>query len=96
MKPCLVNDSLTRRSREASGNKDQNAAFNQWKQLNPGELKITTDHGPWLIGKPGLKYTSVSKTHTCWFLWFTGTLHRCKGFYTVQTVCAIALHLPYT
>ncbi len=35
-------------------------------------------------------------THTCWFLWFTGTLHRRNGFYTVQTVCAIALHLPYT
>jgi len=24
------------------------------------------------------------------------TLHRRNGFYTVQTVCAIALHLPYT
>ncbi len=35
-------------------------------------------------------------THTCWFLWFTGTLHRRNGFYTVQTVCAIALHQPYT
>ncbi len=35
-------------------------------------------------------------THTCWFLWFTGTFHRRNGFYTVQTVCAIALHLPYT
>ncbi len=35
-------------------------------------------------------------THTCWFLWFTGTLHRRNGFYTEQTVCAIALHLPYT
>ncbi len=35
-------------------------------------------------------------THTCWFLWFMGTLHRLNGFYTEQTVCAIALHLPYT
>ncbi len=35
-------------------------------------------------------------THTFWFLWFTGTFHRRNGFYTVQTVCAIALHLPYT
>ncbi len=35
-------------------------------------------------------------THTRWFLWFTGTLHRRNGFYTVQTVCAIALHLPLT
>ncbi len=34
--------------------------------------------------------------HTRWFLWFTGTFHRRNGFYTVQTVCAIALHLPYT
>ncbi len=25
-----------------------------------------------------------------------GTFHRRNGFYTVQTVCAIALHLPYT
>ncbi len=33
---------------------------------------------------------------TCWFLWFTGTLHRHNGFYTVQTLLAIALHLPYT
>ncbi len=32
-----------------------------------------------------------ARTH--WFLWFTGTLHRHNGFYTVQTVCAIALHL---
>ncbi len=29
----------------------------------------------------------------CWFLWFTETLHRHNGFYTVHTVCAIALHL---
>ncbi len=35
-------------------------------------------------------------THTCWFLWFMGTLHRRNGFYTEQTVCAIALHQPYT
>ncbi len=32
-------------------------------------------------------------THTRWFLWFTGTFHRRNGFYTVQAVCAIALHL---
>ncbi len=32
-------------------------------------------------------------THTRWFLWFTGTFHRRNGFNTVQTVCAIALHL---
>ncbi len=36
---------------------------------------------------------ALKHTHTCWFLWFTGTLHRRNGFYTVQTVCAIALHL---
>ncbi len=30
-------------------------------------------------------------THTL-VLWFTGTLHRRNGFYTVTTVCAIALH----
>ncbi len=34
--------------------------------------------------------------HIHTFLWFTGTLHRRNGFCTVQTVCAIALHLPYT
>ncbi len=32
----------------------------------------------------------------CCFLWFTGTLHRRNGFYTVQAVYAIALHLHYT
>jgi len=36
---------------------------------------------------------TLARTHTCWFLWFTGTFHRRNGFYTVQTVCAIALHL---
>ncbi len=41
-------------------------------------------------------HTHTTHTHTCWFLWFTGTLHRRNGFYTVQAVCAIALHLPYT
>ncbi len=40
---------------------------------------------------------SLTHTHTLTFVfWFTGTLHRRNGFYTVQTVCAIALHLPYT
>ncbi len=34
-----------------------------------------------------------TQTHTVWHLWFTGTLHRCNGCYTVQTVCVIALHL---
>ncbi len=24
------------------------------------------------------------------FLWFTGTLHKRNGFYTVQTVCVIS------
>ncbi len=32
-------------------------------------------------------------TKTCWFLWLTGTFHRRNGFYTVQTVFSIALHL---
>ncbi len=35
-------------------------------------------------------------THTRRFLRFIGTLHRLNGFYTVQTICAIVLHLPYT
>ncbi len=39
--------------------------------------------------------TPTTYTHTCWFLWFTGTLHRRNGFYTVETVCAIALHLNF-
>ncbi len=34
-------------------------------------------------------------THTRWFLWFMGTLHRRNGFYIVQTVFSIALHQPY-
>ncbi len=36
-----------------------------------------------------------TRTHIV-FLWFMGTLHRRNGLYTVQTVCAIALHLTYT
>ncbi len=36
-------------------------------------------------------------THTLMFVFVkSGTSHRRNGFYTVQTVCAIALHLPYT
>ncbi len=31
-------------------------------------------------------------THICWFLWFTGTLHRRNGFYTIQT----DVLFPYT
>ncbi len=31
-------------------------------------------------------------THTCWFVWFTGTLHRRNGFYTVK----LYVLLPYT
>ncbi len=38
---------------------------------------------------------SHTHTHTPTHLWFTGTLHRRNGFYTVQTLCAIALHQPY-
>ncbi len=37
-----------------------------------------------------------NNTQSFFFLWFTGTLHRRNGFYTVKTACAIALHLPYT
>ncbi len=40
-------------------------------------------------------FVDIQQTE-CWFLWFTGTLHSRNGFYTVQAVCAIALHLPYT
>ncbi len=53
-----------------------------------------------IFGALRLKMTPPSvthtHTHTCWFLWFMGTLHRRNGFYTEQIVCAIALHLPYT
>ncbi len=42
-------------------------------------------------------HTHLKHTHTHTFVfWFMGTLHRRNGFYTVQSVCAIALHLPYT
>ncbi len=46
-------------------------------------------------------HTHTTHTHThshthMSFLWKVGTSHRRNGFYTVQTVCAIALHLPYT
>ncbi len=33
-----------------------------------------------------------TQTHTHIFLWNVGTSHRRNGFYTVETVCAIALH----
>ncbi len=40
------------------------------------------------------KHTQIhNTTHTHLFLWNVGTSHRCNAFYTVQTVCAIALHL---
>ncbi len=40
---------------------------------------------------------SLTHTHTHVYLAIQmGTSHRRNGFYTVQTVCAIALHLPYT
>ncbi len=45
------------------------------------------------------QFTYFQHTHThthTLFLWFTGTLHRRNVFYTVQTVCAITLHLPST
>ncbi len=34
-----------------------------------------------------------ARTHTRLFLWIVGTFHRRNGFYTVQTVFSIALHL---
>ncbi len=37
-----------------------------------------------------------ARTHTRWFLWLTGNLHRRNGFYTVQTIFSIALQKPYT
>ncbi len=42
---------------------------------------------------------TLTHTHTLahvGFPCFMGTFHRRNGFYTVQSVCAIALHLPYT
>ncbi len=35
-------------------------------------------------------------THMLVFVVYGDSLHRRNGFYTEQTVCAIALHLPYT
>ncbi len=49
-----------------------------------------------LINHINTRTHTRTHTHRCWFLWFTGTFHRRNGFYTVQAVCAIALHLPYT
>ncbi len=42
--------------------------------------------------KPAHTHTHTH-THTCLFLWKVGTSHRCNGFYTVQTVWAVTLHL---
>ncbi len=44
----------------------------------------------------GIERAINTHTHTVWHMWFTGTLHRRNGFYTVQTVCAITLNQPYT
>ncbi len=61
---------------------------------------VTLHQAPWSESNETAQqkhtHTHHTHTHTCWFLWFTGTFHRCNGFYTVQTVCAIALHLHYT
>ncbi len=47
-----------------------------------------------MLPPPPLDTMTHTHTHThCCFLWFTGTLHSRNGFYTVQAVCAIALHL---
>ncbi len=53
----------------------------------------TLKHIGWLAEQVSHSHTH---THTFWFLWFTGTLHRRNSFYTVQTVCAIALNLTIT
>ncbi len=58
------------------------------------QFNLTTSSANQLLGVYNTH--THTQTHTCWFLWFTGTLHRRNGFYTVQAVCAIALHLPYT
>ncbi len=74
-------------------------------KVNPGQLlRITEEQMNVQASDGGLvsvlgDHTHAhahTHTHTCWFLWFTGTFHRRNGFYTVQAVCAIALHLPYT
>ncbi len=46
-----------------------------------------------MLPPPPLDTMTHTHTHTRCFLWFIGTLHRRNGFYTVQTVCAIALHI---
>ncbi len=51
-----------------------------------------------LAGTPQNTHTHTH-THTRTHVYLAiqmGTFHRRNGFYTVQTVCAIALHLPYT
>ncbi len=50
----------------------------------------------WMKGALDLAGCLFMNNSSCCFLWFTGTFHRRNGFYTVQAVCAIALHLPYT
>ncbi len=44
--------------------------------------------------KRALLFKNYTHTHThVGFYGLRGTLHRRNGFYAVQTVCAIALHL---
>ncbi len=41
-----------------------------------------------------ISYCVPPPPHTRWYWWFIGTLHRRNGFYTVQTIFAIAYTNP--
>ncbi len=82
---CLLGRELRKKERENKEKKSKELLVRR----DQTELIICFTHS--------LTHTHThTHTHTCWFLWFMGTLHRRNGFYTEQTVCAIALHLPYT
>ncbi len=83
----LLNEEALHPSRE-----DQPRCWSLDSALEEGTHPLLRQHSQLSDSTQGTSHN----TQTCCFLWFTGTLHRRNGFYTVQTVCAIALHVPYT
>ncbi len=55
--------------------------------------RITHTHTHTHTHTPTHTHTHTHTHNTCWFLWLRGLSIGRNGFYTVQAVCAIALHL---
>ncbi len=55
-------------------------------------LPVSTNCVTGTFGPSNIK-RNTRTTHTCWYWWFMGTLCRRNGFYTLQTVFSLILHL---